>query len=287
VEALEGADVVVHLAAALGGDVYDQLAGTVMTTENLLEAMDRAGVRRIVLVSSFSVYDYTRASRWRRFDEAAPLEAHPERRDAYALTKLWQEELVREHAGARGWDWTVLRPGAIYGPAHLWTARLGQPLGAGLWLRIGQRARVPLTYVENCAQAIVMAAESDRAAGAVLNVVDDDPPTQRQYATLVRRHLPRRPRVLVVPRVFGRLLASGASLVNRVAFRGRAKVPGLLVPARFDARFKPVRYSNARIRAVLGWRPRYALEEALARCGRPESELLAVEEPADQVVRTG
>ena len=45
------------------------------------------------------------------------------------------------------------------------------------------------------------------------------------------------------------------------------------MPARFDARFKPLRYSNERIKTVLGWQPRYSLAEALAaaRCRKPSS----------------
>ncbi len=57
-EAVTGHDAVLHLAAAKSGDLYAQYAGTVVATENLLAAMTEAGVRRIVLVSSLSVYDY-------------------------------------------------------------------------------------------------------------------------------------------------------------------------------------------------------------------------------------
>ena len=54
----------------------------------------------------------------------------------------------------------ILRPGVIYGRDNLWTARLGiGGQGKRLWLRTGAWARLPLTYVENCADAIVTAAE--------------------------------------------------------------------------------------------------------------------------------
>src|SRR5687768_13362229 len=56
VEALAGVDAVVHLAAAKSGDVYEQYAGTVVATENLLWAMTEARVKRLVHISSFSVY---------------------------------------------------------------------------------------------------------------------------------------------------------------------------------------------------------------------------------------
>src|SRR5687767_6540494 len=43
VETLDGVDVVVHAAAAKSGDLYAQMAGTVVGTENLLWAMERGG----------------------------------------------------------------------------------------------------------------------------------------------------------------------------------------------------------------------------------------------------
>jgi nucleoside-diphosphate-sugar epimerase len=64
-EAVAGVDAVLHLAASKAGDMYAQYAGTVVATENLLSAMDEAGVRRIVAISSFSVYDYRKIPRGR------------------------------------------------------------------------------------------------------------------------------------------------------------------------------------------------------------------------------
>ena len=61
--AFEGADVLVHLAARVGGGDGAQMADTVVGTERLLEAMAGSTTRRLVLASSFSVYDWS-AIRW-------------------------------------------------------------------------------------------------------------------------------------------------------------------------------------------------------------------------------
>ena len=265
VEAVAGVDAVLHLAAAKSGDLYAQYAGTVVATENLLWAMTEAGVRRIVSVSSLSVYDYRKLRSFATLDEGSPLETTAFDRDEYAHTKLVQERIVREHAAALGWDFTVLRPGVIWGKDNLWTARLGMQTGRRLWVRTGAWARLPLTYVENCAEAIVLAAERDAARGQTLNVIDDETPTQRRYAGLLRKHASPRPLILPVSWTVMRFLAGAATVTNRVCFGNRAKVPGLFVPARLHARCKPLRYSNRRIKDVLGWAPRYSLEEAMAR----------------------
>src|SRR5207244_538049 len=102
-EAVAGVDAVLHLAAAKSGDVYAQYGGTVVATENLLWAMDRAKVRHVVHVSSFSVYDWMRMRGGAVVDESAPVEKDAFDRDAYAHTKLVQERLVREYAAKNGW----------------------------------------------------------------------------------------------------------------------------------------------------------------------------------------
>src|SRR6185295_16085362 len=127
-----------------------------------------AGVNHIVAISSLSVYDYKRIWSFSRLDESSPLESNPRDRDEYAQTKLLQEKLVRETAQQNGWRWTILRPGVIFGKDNLWTARLGIQ-GKKTWLRIGAHAKLPLTYVENCAQAIVAALDSPAANGGAFN----------------------------------------------------------------------------------------------------------------------
>src|SRR5579884_1780956 len=183
-EVVRGVDAVLHLAAAKSGDMYAQYAGTVVATENLLDAMAEAGVTHIVAVSSLSVYNYLKLWTFSLVTEDSTLEQDAFDRDEYAHTKLVQERLVREHATANGWRFTILRPGVIWGKDNWFIARLGIQAGSKWWIRTGAWARLPLTYVENCAEAIVLAAESAAAAGQTLNVIDDEMPTQRRYAHL-------------------------------------------------------------------------------------------------------
>jgi nucleoside-diphosphate-sugar epimerase len=272
-EALRNVDGVVHLAAAKSGDYTTQYESTFVATENLLSAMTEAGVKRLVAASSFSVYDFTAASPSVALDETSLLEKDALKLDAYARIKLLQESLVREYAGRHGIDLVVLRPGMIWGRGHLLNAWIGMPAGRRIWLRTGARARVPLTYVENCAEAVMMASESNTAQGQILNVVDDDLPTQRQFARLVLSRISPRRLLIPIPYLLLRLAAGTAELLNRRMLNSRARLPGLLIPSRLDARAKPLIYSNQRIKRLLGWTPRYSLHEGLDRS-------LAAESPA-------
>jgi nucleoside-diphosphate-sugar epimerase len=263
-DAVRGVNAVLHLAAAKAGDIYAQYAGTVVATENLLSAMEEAGVKRIVSISSFSVYDYMKIPLFSKVSEMSPVEKDAFDRDEYAHTKLVQERLVRMWCTERHWDFTILRPGVIFGRENLWTARIGVKAGR-IWIRTGAHARLPLTYVENCAEAIVMAAEVDSAKNQILNVVDDQTPSQRKYVSLLRKKTSPRPIVLPVPYTVMWLIAGGAKIFNRWFCGGQAKVPGIFVGCRLAARAKPLRYTNVGIKAAMGWKPRFTLKEALDR----------------------
>ncbi|MEL6552445.1 MAG: NAD(P)-dependent oxidoreductase [Cyanobacteria bacterium J06621_11] len=265
VESLSGIDAVLHLAASKAGDFYAQFGGTVLATENLLDAMTTANVKRLVAIGTFSVYDYINMRSGALLDESSPLVKDPQNRDEYAQTKLLQEKLVRDFERSQNGLVTILRPGVIYGRDNLWTARLGAGLGEGSWLRIGAYSKLPLSYVENCADAIVMAAEQEAAIGQTINVLDDNPPTQRQYAKALLARVPNPPKFVPVNWTVMRMVGGLAWAVNTQLLGGKAKLPGVLIPARLHARFKSLKYSNQKLKQCLGWEPRYDMEAAIAR----------------------
>ncbi|MGC1305599.1 MAG: NAD(P)-dependent oxidoreductase [Phormidesmis sp.] len=261
VEAIAGADAVIHLAATKGGDFYDQFAGTVIATENLLWAMNAAEIRQLVAVSTFSVYDYLGMKPGQLLDESAPLEPAPENRDEYAQTKLLQEKLYRAFAG----DVTILRPGMIYGRDNLWHALIGAKVGGDRWLKIGGKATLPMAYVENCASAIAAALDAPAAIGQTINIVDDQLPSQKDYLKQLLAHTPAPPKLIPISWLAMRSVANLAWWVNQTFLEGQAKMPGILVPAKLQGRFKPLKYNNDKAKALLDWTPRYGLKEAFHR----------------------
>lgn len=272
--ALEGVDGVIHLAAVKSGDFYDQFAGTVMATESLLAAMNKAAVSRLVAISTFSVYEYQQKRAHSLLDEDSPL-VTAERvvnRDEYSQTKLIQEQLYREFE-QEGGKVTILRPGMIYGREYLWHALLGAEFGSVL-LRIGTRGILPLSYVENCAEAMIITAESEAAIGQTLNIVDDHLPTQGKYTQELKKRHPA-PKLYYCPWVVMKSIAGFGWWINQTFLKGGAKMPGIVVPAKLHGRFKPLRYTNQRAKTVLNWQPKYSFTASLDRsCG--DGELLKV-----------
>ncbi len=267
-DSLKGADVVIHLAAAKEGDFYEQFAGTVVATENLLSAMAGAGVENLVGISTFSVYDYLNTKPNTLIDEDSPIDTSPQLRDEYAQTKLIQESLYRDFGAEPSNAHVVLRPGMIYGKDNLWHALLGAEMGPR-FLKIGSRATLPMVYVENCAEAILLAAEklieqTSSLDGEVINIVDDDLPTQAEYAELVSTRM-ETPPTISIPWPAIRAAAGLLKKGNELALGGRAKFPGIAVPDRLHARFKPLRYTNVKAKRQLDWKPRFNLTESIDR----------------------
>lgn len=257
--ALGGCAAVAHLAAS-SAEPAEQWDVAVRGTGQLLAAMAGAGVDRLVLVSSFAVYDYLSVEPGEVVDEGTRIETRPERRDPYTRSKLAQERLVGDRPDLRT---TIIRPGLVYGPGHLWDGGLARPLPGPLAFAVARRGRMKLTQVDNCAEAIVLAAERDGAVGTVLNVVDDELPSQAELAASLARHGWSVPRSLPLPYGIATALARFADTVNRRLLHGRLPLPELLVPARLAARYKPLAYTNESAKRLLDWAPRRTLDEAL------------------------
>src|SRR5206468_7017915 len=115
-------------------------------------------------------------------DESCPMEGQPELRgDAYTFAKVKQDEIVEEYGKKSGIPYVIVRPGVVYGPGNESIhGRVG--IGTfGVFLHLGGSNTVPLTYVDNCAEAIVLAGLKPGVDGEVFNVVDDNLPSSRRF----------------------------------------------------------------------------------------------------------
>jgi nucleoside-diphosphate-sugar epimerase len=259
--AFENVDALLHLAAVVSDGEDAQFAGTVVGTERLLDAMATSTCRRLVLCSSFSVYDFS--SVHRVLDEGSPLHQAAEvyARDGYTVSKWWQERVTRRFAEKHGWDLTVLRPGFIWGRDHGYLAALGQRIGRH-HLVIGPLTRMPMTHVENCADVFALAAMDPRARGQTLNVIDGPGERIWPYLADYMRGSGESGWRFPVPYW---LAISAVRSAFATVFRSATKVPSILIPRRLESRLKPLRFENRRLRETLGWTPPLNYQECLAR----------------------
>lgn len=265
---LTGVEAVIHCAASLEGNAAEQRDVTVGGTRNLVGALVKASVPRIILVSSFAVYDYTALPPGGVLTEDTPLDLDATGRGPYVAAKREQEQVVR---AAGSLQWTILRPGLVFGPGRTWFYQLGMRL-PGLWVTLGGAGTIPLTHVDNCAAAIAASLDQPRSVGATINVVDDVLPTRSQYVAWLAAREGRRPVVMDVPWAALNSASRGAWMATNGLLRDRIRPPGSLHPAVLAERCKPLRYDNARAHQLLGWSPTIGIEEgvqaALDQAGR-------------------
>lgn len=259
--AFDGVDVLVHLAAVITGAPDQQFAGTVVGTERLLAAMAGSQCRRLVLASSFSVYDWSAIKGM--LDEESPLESGRDlyERDGYSIAKSWQERVTRVAAQRNVWQLTVLRPGFIWGRGHAYLASFGLRLGR-LHLVIGPLARSPVTHVENCADLFAVAATDPRAVGETFNVVDNE--GERIWGLLGAFLRGTREGGTRIPIPYGLAFAL-VRLAYATVFRRNPNLPQILVPSRFESRLKPLRYSCRKAQEILDWHPPLDAAQRVAR----------------------
>ena len=262
--AVADVSLVVHLAAGLKGAPAELFADSVVVSRNLLEALEEcadvpAKPTRIVLVSSFGVYGVVPLGRSARINERSPLEDHPELRDTYSHSKLRQEQLFWEYQKKDGFELVVLRPGVIYGPGGgAFSSRVGLQIGP-VFFHLGGSNLLPLSFVANCAEAIVVAAGDSDSAGQAYNVHDDDLPTASRYLREYKRHV-KRIRSIRLPYFATRLLARWLQGYHR---RSQGQLPGILTLYKVAAAWGGNRFSNAKLHA-LGWQQLVSTPDGMA-----------------------
>jgi nucleoside-diphosphate-sugar epimerase len=252
-----------HLAAGIEKTFPGSYLNSVVTTRNLLDAAVMSGtLKRFVNISSFSVYSNHRIPRGGLLDETCALENNfTERYEAYCYGKLKQEELVQTYAKRFRMPYVILRPGAVFGPGkRQLTARVGIDT-FGLFMHLGGNNTLPLTYVDNCAEAIVLAGLTSGIDGETFNVVDDHLPASREFFRRYNREVKPIPSVSLPYALFKWF----SILWEKYSDHSKGQLPPVFNRHRCAAYWKGNAYSNAKLKALTGWQPRVSMEEACRR----------------------
>jgi len=258
--AVDGVQLIFHLAAGKKGTAADLFLNSVVASRNLLDAVADRQPMRIVLVSSFGVYGVAGLGRGAKINEQTVLEPHPEWRDHYSYSKLRQEQLFWEYQKRIGFELVVLRPGVIYGPdgGHF-SNRVGLTLGN--WqLHFGGSNLLPVSYVDNCAEAVVAAGTHEHAVGQVFNVHDDDLPTCREYVRAYSKHVTKI-RSVSVPYFAVKLLSSMVAQYHRYS---KGQLPAILTPYKVASQWGGNRFDNSKLHSI-GWKQLVPTVEGLRR----------------------
>lgn len=249
-DALEGVDVVIHLAArvhVMHDDSTDPLAEfrrvNVAGTENLAQQAVRAGVKRLVYVSSIKVNGEATCGEGKFSETDAPAPQDP-----YGISKMEAEQALRRVAAETGLEVVIIRPPLVYGAGVKGNfAQMLKVLARGIPLPLASVAnRRSLVYVGNLVDALILCATHPAAAGQIYLVSDGEeistPDLLRQLGAAMghpARLLPCPPALL---KMAGWLIGK-SDQVERLS--------------------GSLRIDSSKIRRELGWIPPYALQQGL------------------------
>ncbi|WP_242393340.1 NAD-dependent epimerase/dehydratase family protein [Anaeromyxobacter oryzisoli] len=197
VDAMRGADTVFHLAAVHGlwrpqQEYYDV---NVRGADNVCRAVMAVGARRLVHVSSWTVYGMGLKG---PVAEGAPLRPIL---DSYTRTKATADELVSSRVLRDRLPAVIVRPGTMFGPGdRVNYGRMADRVRARKAIIIGSgRNALPLVYVTDVVEGMILAATRERAVGETYNLSHDQPLTQEQVWSAIAEDIGAPPPRLKVP----------------------------------------------------------------------------------------
>ena len=174
-------DTVVHTAGLIGSRVEQSLSIgfdiNLGGTRNVAEAVRLTGVRRLVHISTFGVYD-------RRKPTSGPVKEDFARGvgKGYGNFKVAKELILEAYANLHGFELIVLRPANVFGFGHFWSGsgggkKMQDLLEAGL---AGRTARIEQAqtmaneyiYTRDMGRAIDLAATVPMPKQNVFNIGD-------------------------------------------------------------------------------------------------------------------
>ena len=260
-QAVESAKLVLHLVTGRGKSYPACFQNSVVVTRNLLDALvaERSLVR-LVNVSSFAVYSNFDLPRGDLLDERCQEETHfSERGDAYVYAKRKQDDLIKDYHQKHGLPYVTVRPSVVFGPGRKGIPGVVGMDTFGFFMHLGGRITLPLTYVDNCADAIILSGLIRGIECDVFNVVDDDLPKSRQFLKRYKKEI-KPLRTVRIPYPIFYLFSKCWEIYSR-------KSEGQLPPV-FNRRFcafhwKGHRYSNQHLKEKLGWFPAVSMSIAL------------------------
>ena len=258
--AAEGVSIIYHLAAGFDKSFAGAFMASALGTRNLLDAFLKVGKpTRFVNVSSFAVYSNLGLKRDGMLDETCPLEDAPQERfDAYGFGKLKQEEVVREYGWEHKLPYVILRPGYVFGPGK---RELSGRVGIntfGFFIQVNGSNLLPLSFIDNCAEAIVLAGLKPGVEGEIFNVVDDELISGRQFLKLYNKKV--KGMSIRIPYGIAYVLCQ---LWEKYSKWSKNQLPPVFNRRRCSAEWKGNVYSNRKLREQLGWRPRVPLKQAM------------------------
>lgn len=254
--AIAGMDVVIHLAArvhVMQDDASDPLAEfrkvNVAGTENLARQAARAGVKRLVYVSSIKVNGEVTdgVSKFSESDITNP-------QDPYGVSKWEAEQALHRVAADTGLQVVIVRPPLVYGAGVKGNfAQMLKVLAKGIPLPFASvHNRRSLVYVGNLVDALILCATHTAAVGQTYLVSDGEDISTPDLLRQLGMAMGHPARLLPLPVAILKLVGSLSGKGDQIE-----RLTGSL------------QIDSGKIRRELGWVPPYTIRKGLQLTARP------------------
>ncbi|HAS6160760.1 NAD-dependent epimerase/dehydratase family protein [Vibrio vulnificus] len=245
-EALEGSDVVVHMAAIAHYKYTNEKQISEINTKSVIrfasEAV-KAGVKRFVFVSSIGVNGTSTQA------EPFTLDSEPSPHNDYARSKYDAEIGLKKIAKETGLEVVIVRPTLVYGP--------DAPGNFGMLTKLIKRLPVlPFGFatnrrdfisVQNLADLLVTCATHPNAAGHTFLASDGETVSIKEFTNAIAKGLDKKIFQLPVPvtlmRLAGKLTGKSAMI---------------------EQLYGNLEVDSSHIKEVLGWTPPFTMEQSMA-----------------------
>ena len=267
-QAMRGVKVVYHAAARVGdwGPWHEFVAVTIEGTRNVVQAAARAGVERLLHISSISAYGQVDGEGL-VLDESAPLGRNLHRWSYYSRAKVAAEEIVWEAHRRGDVPVTVIRPSWLYGERDRASMpRLIRAIAAGKGKLIGDGSnRLNLTYAGNEADGCILAAQSPKAVGEAYNLCNDGEITQAEYFNKIAAEIGAPPVTRKVPY---KVAYAAAFMMECFGHLVHKRTPPLVTRYSVWLIGRRCFFSSEKIARELGYKPAVGYDEGIRRAVR-------------------
>lgn len=252
---LPGVEVIVHLAARVHcmkdrgmRALRDYQAVNVQGTQRLVECAVKH-VKRFVYLSTIKVNGE------KTLDTAFRADDHPRPLDAYSLSKLQGEQILRQVAKRTGMEWVIVRTPLIYGPGvkgnfeklmRLAKTRLPLPFRSLKQLR-------SFVSIQNLCDFLTCCLEHSRAEREILMVSDGEDLSTAKWIKYLRRSLGRRSWLFHCP---AGVIRWAATLVWKRRMANRL--------------IDPLQINIEKSKRLLAWQPPYTVSECIEKLWEKE-----------------
>ncbi len=251
-------DCVVNCAARMTpwGPETEYYLVNVRGPQILAEAAIIAGVQKIIHISSVDVQGLVVGD---GSDETA---AYGTERDPYCRSKIAGERVLQQLIRDQEAPITIIRPGIIYGPRDTNSFyRFAKLVEQGKMAIIGAGTNhIPLIYVKDVVQAILLASEATQANGKAYIVVDDEPITQQDYFNIIAQELGVPPPRWHIPYRLALTVGATSEMIGHAL---RMKQPPPLMRFGMIQLAGENRFVINRARSELGFSPQVTLTEGV------------------------